>query len=68
MAPIKCCFRKKPQKNILGTMNPLGKRLVYRDPEYSTHFEVTGIFKEFPSNSHLIINHLVSYVYPGKHK
>ena len=39
----------------------MGKRLVYRDPEYTTSFEVTGIFKEFPSNSHLIINHLVSY-------
>jgi putative ABC transport system permease protein len=60
-APGKILLSEKNAKKYFGNDEPMGKRLVYRDPEYTTSFEVTGIFKEFPSNSHLIINHLVSY-------
>ena len=60
-APDKILLSEKNAKKYFGNDEPMGKRLVYRDPEYTTSFEVTGIFKEFPSNSHLIINHLVSY-------
>ena len=60
-APGKILLSEKTAKKYFGNDDPMGKRLVYRDPEYTTSFEVTGIFKEFPSNSHLIINHLVSY-------
>ena len=60
-APGKILLSEKTAKKYFGNDDPMGKRLVYRDPEYTTNFEVTGIFKEFPSNSHLIINHLVSY-------
>ena len=28
---------------------------------FTRNFEVTGVFKEFPKNSHLVINYLVSY-------
>ncbi|MEO7962062.1 MAG: ABC transporter permease [Ginsengibacter sp.] len=41
--------------------NVVGKRLVFRDPQFTRTFEVTGIFKEFAANSHLTINHLASY-------
>jgi putative ABC transport system permease protein len=60
-APDKILLSEKNAKKYFGNDDPMGKRLVYRDPEYTASFEVTGIFKEFPSNSHLIINHLVSY-------
>ncbi len=60
-APDKILLSEKTAKKYFGNDDPMGKRLVYRDPDYTTSFEVTGIFKEFPSNSHLIINHLVSY-------
>jgi len=60
-APGKILLSEKTAKKYFGNDDPMGKRLVYRDPEYTTSFEVAGIFKEFPSNSHLIINHLVSY-------
>ncbi len=60
-APGKILLSEKTAKKYFGNDEAMGKRLVYRDAEYTTAFEVTGIFKEFPSNSHLIINHLVSY-------
>jgi len=60
-APGKILLSEKTAKKYFGNDDPMGKRLVYRDPELTTSFEVTGLFKEFPSNSHLIINHLVSY-------
>src|SRR6476646_4478235 len=60
-APGKILLSEKNAKKYFGDDEPMGKRLVYRDPEYTTSFEVTGVFKEFPANSHLIINHLVSY-------
>jgi putative ABC transport system permease protein len=60
-APGKILLSEKTAQKYFGNDDPMGKRLAYRDPEYTTSFEVAGIFKEFPSNSHLIINHLVSY-------
>jgi len=60
-APNKILLSEKTAKKYFGNDEPMGKRLMYRDPEYTTSFEVTGIFREFPANSHLIINHLVSY-------
>jgi hypothetical protein len=62
--PDKILYRKTEIK-YFGTAGGLGKKLVYREPPYSRTFEVTGIFREFPANSHLIINHLVSYATLG---
>jgi len=59
--PDKLLLSEGMAKKYFGSDEPLGKRLVFRDPAYTRTFEVTGIFKEFPANSHLIINHLVSY-------
>ncbi|MEO5889874.1 MAG: FtsX-like permease family protein, partial [Ferruginibacter sp.] len=44
-----------------GNEEALGRKLAFRDPEFTRTFEVTGVFKEFPANSHLIIHHLASY-------
>jgi len=60
-APDKILLSENTAKKYFGNDDPLGKRLTHRDPDYARTFEVTGVFKEFPANSHLIINHLVSY-------
>ena len=60
-APDKILLSENTAKKYFGNDDPLGKRLTDRDPDYTRTFEVTGVFKEFPANSHLIINHLVSY-------
>jgi putative ABC transport system permease protein len=60
-APDKLLLSEKTAKKYFGNDEPLGKKLIYRDPNFTRTLEVTGVFKEFPSNSHLIINHLVSY-------
>jgi len=60
-APDKILLSENTAKKYFGNDDPLGKRLTDRDPDYSRTFEVTGVFKEFPVNSHLVINHLVSY-------
>ena len=44
----------------------LGKTLVNRNGEHVQPFEVAGVYKDFPSNSHLIMNYLVSYATLGK--
>lgn len=59
--PDKILLSANTAKKYFGTEEPMGKKLVYRDPDYTRTLEVTGIFKEFPANSHLIINHLLSY-------
>ena len=59
--PDKLLLSENTAKKYFGQDDPIGKKLVYRDPDFTRTLEVTGIFKEYPSNSHLIINHLVSY-------
>src|SRR5258706_3941786 len=60
-APDKIVLSEATAKKYFGNEDPLGKRLTDRNPDYIRTFEVTGVFKELPPNSHLIINHLVSY-------
>jgi len=59
--PDKILLSENTAKKYFGTEDPMGKKLVYRDPDYTRTLEVTGVFKEFPANSHLIIHHLLSY-------
>ncbi len=60
-APDKILLSEETAKKYFGNEEPLGKKLVFRDPQFPRTFEVTGVFKEFPANSHLIVNHLASY-------
>jgi len=64
--PDKLLLSENTAKKYFGNEDALGKRLVYRDGNYTANYEVTGVFKEFPTNSHLIINHLASYASLGK--
>ncbi|MEP7142386.1 MAG: ABC transporter permease [Ferruginibacter sp.] len=59
--PDKILLSEKTANKYFGDGEAVGKKLVFRDPQFSRTFEVTGVFKEFPANSHLIINHLASY-------
>ena len=57
----KILLSENTAKKYFGNEEALGNKLVFRYPQFSRTFEVTGVFKELPSNSHLIINHLASY-------
>ncbi len=60
-APDKLLLSEELAKKYFGTEDPVGKSLTLRDPDFSRTLQVTGIFKELPANSHLVINHLLSY-------
>ncbi|WP_336517893.1 ABC transporter permease [Pollutibacter soli] len=64
--PDKLILSETMARKYFGNEDPIGKRLVNRDGNYTPTFEVTGVFKDFPKNSHLIINHLASYSSLGK--
>ena len=64
--PDKILLSEETAKKYFGNINGsyrevLGKKLVFRDPQFTRTFEVTGVFKELPANSHLIVHHLASY-------
>jgi putative ABC transport system permease protein len=40
--------------------------LTVRDPQGTWSYEVTGVFRDYPRNSHLVIEYLVSYATLGK--
>lgn len=50
-------------RKYFGNDNAIGKLLEVRDGEFpkTNNLQVTGVFKDYPSNSHLIIEYLVSY-------
>ncbi len=58
--PDKMVISESMAKKYFGNSEAMGKTLTATDNR-THHYEVTGVFKEYPSNSHLIINHLVSY-------
>jgi len=58
--PDKILLSEAMAKKYFGAEDPLGKRLTVRDGQLQ-NYEVSGIFKDYPANSHLVINHLVSW-------
>jgi len=63
--PDKLLLSVNSAKKYFGDEDPVGKRLVYRAPYFTRTYEVTGVFKELPGNSHLTVNLLVSYLSLG---
>jgi len=53
-------------KKYFGAEEPMGKRLTVRNPRGTWSYEVIGVFRDYPRNSHLIIDYLVSYATLGK--
>ncbi|HTQ66895.1 MAG TPA: ABC transporter permease [Puia sp.] len=67
--PDKIILSASTAKKYFGNEDPVGKRLTVRNNQWDNSkytFEITGVFEDYPANSHLIINHLVSYSTLGK--
>ena len=64
--PDKIILSESTAKKYFGDIDALGKTLVNRNGDHIQPFEVTGVYKDFPSNSHLIMKYLVSYATLGK--
>src|SRR6185436_14180111 len=60
-APDNLLLSESLSRKYFGTQDPMGKKLVFRRPEMTRVFEVTGVFRDFPAKSHLQVNHLASY-------
>ena len=48
-------------RKYFGSENPVGKSLKVRGIGNERSVEITGVFKDYPKNSHLIIDYLLSY-------
>jgi putative ABC transport system permease protein len=59
--PDKMIISETIAKKYFGSENPVGKRLVQRDQTQTQPYEVTGVFKDFPTNSHLDVQYVVSW-------
>ncbi|HEV2480106.1 MAG TPA: ABC transporter permease [Puia sp.] len=64
--PDKMILSATTAKKYFGTENPIGKRLRGLADGSLESYEVTGVFQDYPANSHLILHHLVSYATLGK--
>ena len=64
--PDKMLLSATMAKKYFGSEDPIGKRLKGLGDDALESYEVTGIFQDYPANSHLILNHLVSYSTLGK--
>jgi len=53
-------------KKYFGDSNPVGLTLVAKDPNYTESYIITGVFKDYPRNSHLVIDYIISYATFGK--
>ncbi len=65
-APDKIILSQSTAKKYFGNEDALGKILVNRSGDRVQPFEVTGVYKDYPFNSHLVMNYLVSYATLGK--
>ncbi|HYV91587.1 MAG TPA: ABC transporter permease [Chitinophagales bacterium] len=59
--PRKMMISETMAKKYFGDEDPLGKKLMIRDTRFTDAYEITGVFKDFPGNSHFVVNYLVSY-------
>jgi len=53
-------------KKYFRDSNPVGKTLVSKDPNFTESYIITGVFKDYPHTSHLVIDYIISYVTFGK--
>lgn len=58
--PNKIVLSESMAQKYFGNEDPMGKRLIAKD-QNNVSLEVTGIYKDYPANSHLILHHLISY-------
>ncbi|HEX6849144.1 MAG TPA: ABC transporter permease, partial [Chitinophagaceae bacterium] len=59
--PDKMIISESMAKKYFGSEEPVGKKLIQRDQSQTQAYEITGVFKDYPANSHLDIQYLVSW-------
>lgn len=59
--PDKIILSESTEKKYFGNDNAVGKNIAVREGGNTYHYLVTGIFKDFPQNSHLTFDYLISY-------
>lgn len=59
--PDKILLSEKTALRYFGRTDVLGEQLLIKDPGAFQTYEVSGVFKDYPANSHLAIDYLVSY-------
>ncbi len=64
--PDKILLSESMARKYFGRPDALGKRLVVKDSDLFQTYEVSGVFEDYPANSHLAIDYLVSYRTLGK--
>jgi putative ABC transport system permease protein len=60
-APDKIIISQSMAKKYFGTDDVVGKTLIARNQNPYETLLITGVFRDYPKNSHLIIDYLVSY-------
>ena len=65
-APEKMVLSESYARKYFGKEDPIGKILTMRGMGSPRSCEITGVFKDYPKNSHLMIDYLVSYQTLGK--
>src|ERR1700744_965655 len=60
-APDKIIISQSMAKKYFGTDDVVGKTLIARNQNPYETLLITGVFKDYPKNSHLILDYLVSY-------
>ncbi|HWB26906.1 MAG TPA: ABC transporter permease [Chitinophagaceae bacterium] len=60
-APGKIIISQSMAKKYFGTGDALNKLLTVRSGNIVEDYQVGGVFKDYPANSHLIIDYLVPY-------
>lgn len=65
-APDKMVISETMAKKYFGSANPVGKRLEAKGYPFQQSYLITGVFKDYPKNAHLIIDYLSSYQTLGK--
>ena len=65
-APDKMIVSESFAKKYFGSEDPIGKQLIAKDQQFPQSYMITGTFKDYPANSHLIIDYIASYATLGK--
>lgn len=61
-APDELVISQAMAKKYFGEEDPMGKQLLLKDPSATQQtYTITGVFKDYPANSHLDIEYLLSY-------
>lgn len=65
-APYKMVISENMAKKYFGQKDPVGKKLLVREPGRTYDLQVTGVFKNYPVNSHLTFDFLIAYQTMGQ--